>query len=94
MDRNGISENQFVQVAVVIRDVDAVDVNVDLLLFRVDFGYEAHVAVEDVLIVVVPDLHDTVADAELPAAALQLIPVRVQGFLQLFIERMRTGKAR
>jgi hypothetical protein len=58
--------------------------------FRIDVGHEADVAVVDLLVVVVLDLHDLVPRREGPAKALDLPwPRRVESGLEFDVERSR-----
>ena len=70
VDRRGIGQHQFVQFAETVADLPAVEVGDQLALGRVDAPHDPKVAVVDIAIVVVLDLHDLVARTEGPAEAL------------------------
>ena len=90
VDRRRISEHQHVQFAEAVRDAASVEPGDQLAGLRVDAFHGADVAVVDVLVVVVLDLHDLVAGREGPAEALDLLLAGgVQRRLQLDIERPR-----
>ena len=51
------------------------------------------VAVENVFLIVVPQLHDLVADAVLTEAGLEPLALRVQPFLELQVQVLDTDEA-
>src|SRR5580704_6625678 len=94
VDRRRIGEHKFVELAKAVTDVAPVEIDAELAFFHVDARHDAKVAVVDVLIVIVLDLHDLVARAERPAEALDAdIARRVQRVLQLDVERTSTEAA-
>ncbi len=84
--RDGVGQAQLVQVREVEGDHPVVEPDVDLLLLQVDALDAADVAVEDVLVVVVPELHHLVARPEEAGAPHHLRPPRVQGGLEDRVE--------
>ena len=68
MDRDGIGKNQFVKVGIFINDLPFLPSfrkpHHQLLLFRIQLDDAAHITVKDHLLVVIPDLHDFIAQAE------------------------------
>src|SRR5260370_39383258 len=81
MDRHCERERKLVQFSEIVNDRPAVKVHDDFALRLVDGGDTTDVAVEDVLVVVVPRLQHLVAGPELPAEALDLplTPVPLPG---------------
>ena len=70
VNRGRVGEHQLVELAEAVGDLTSVELDQHLAGFRVDRANEAKVAVVDVLVVVVLDLHHLVAGAECPAEAL------------------------
>ena len=68
-----VCEDDLVELGEVVTDELPVEVDPDLLLLPVYAPDPAYVTVVDVLIVVVPDLHDLIARLEYPASPLELV---------------------
>ena len=89
VDRDGICQGNLVQFAEVINHIPLVEPNDDLLLDWVNFGDDANVPVENLLVVVVLGLNDLVAEAKLPAVFLNeglVLLERIEGVLQLQVQ--------
>src|SRR5260370_16914456 len=94
VDGRRIGQHQLVQLTKAVIDVPAVEIDAELAFLHVDARYDAEIAVVDVLVVVVLDLHHLIARAEGPAEALDAdLAGRVQRVLQLDIERAGTEAA-
>src|SRR5580704_5622295 len=94
MDGRRIGQHQLIQLAKAIIDVAAVEIDAELAFLDVDMRHDADIAIVDLLVVIVLDLHDLVARAECPAEALDAdIARRVQRVLELDIERTSTEAA-
>ena len=88
MHRGGVGQHQRVQLAEVVGHLPALEVDHQLALVRIDPPHDPEVAVVDLALVVVLDLHDLVAGAEGPAEALDPdLARRVQQLLQLQVQR-------
>ena len=85
MDADGVSQDQFVQFAIVVPD-GFLEGDVHGLGIRVDLPDAADIAVEGHFPVIVPRLQDLVAFAQFPVAPLQGGPRRIQHLLQLQVE--------
>src|SRR5271169_3805995 len=94
VDGNGISRDQHVKFAKAVGDTAAIE---DRRKFTVVAAYSVdvpNVAVIDILVVVIFDLHDLVPWGEGPAKPLDLmIAGRIQNSLQLDIERASSDAA-
>ena len=94
VDRRGVSENELIKFAKAKRDFPAIELSDELAFLDVDARYDAEIAVIDVFVVVVLDLHDLVARAEGPAEAFDAdLARRVQRRLQLDVEGTGTEAA-
>ena len=89
VDRRRIGEHQLVQVAAVVLHRTPVEVDDHRPVVGVDRLHEPDVAVIDVLVVVVPELHHPVANPEHRPAADDGVAVRIERLLQLDIEVVR-----
>ena len=90
VDGAGVGELQFVEFVVLVGDEFFVEENGDFALFLVDAIDDSDVAVEHVLVVVILDLHDAVADAPFDADHLVARNARIQQVLQ---ERVQLDNA-
>jgi hypothetical protein len=70
VDRRGISEHEFVEFAKAVNHLAALEVDGNLALLHSDTRHDAEVAVVNLLVVVVLNLHHLIAGAESPAKAL------------------------
>ena len=88
VNRRGVCRNQGVEFAETIGDGAPVETRGQLAFIGIDIVDIADVAVIDLLVVIVLDLHHLVARREGPAEALDLaLAGGVQGGLQLDVER-------
>src|SRR5579875_356039 len=88
MHRNRIGERQFLQVGRVVAGVAVFKGDVDQRPCRIDAHHAANIAVEDLLVIVVPELDYAIAFANFALAEPQLAPLRIEQLLQLAIEQM------
>src|SRR5262249_31815242 len=89
-----VGEYQLIQVAKPVDDLTTVKLDDDFAFLHVDARHEAEVAIVDILVVIVLDLHDLVARAEGPAKPLYAdLARRVQGVLKLDVQRASTQAA-
>src|SRR5262249_17306630 len=94
VDGHGVSRNQGVQLAEAVDYGTPIETGSEFAIFRIDFHDVADIAVVDLLVVVVLDLHDLVAGCEDPAESLDLtFAGRIQCRLQFDVERARTDAA-
>ena len=94
VERRGIGRHQRVQLAETVNEIASLEPRGELARLRVHIGDEADVAVVNLLVVVVLDLHHLVAGGKGPAEALDLpFPRRVEGGLELDVERAGAGVA-
>src|ERR1700752_2840653 len=94
VNRRCIGEHQLIQVAKPVDHLTTVKLDADFGFLHVDARDHAEVAIVDILVVIVLDLHDLVARAEGPAKPLDAdLARRVQGVLQLNIQRAGTEAA-
>jgi hypothetical protein len=78
-----------------VGDFAAIEVDTELPFLHIDARHDAEIAVVDVLVVVVLDLHDLVARTEGPAEPIDAdLARRVQRLLQFYIEGARTEAGR
>src|SRR6516165_9446750 len=88
VNRRCIGEHQLIQVAKPVDHLTTVKLDADFAFLHVDARYHAKVAIVDILVVIVLDLHDLVARAEGPAKPFYAdLARRVQGVLQLGVQR-------
>src|SRR5262252_7791428 len=88
VNRRRVGEHQLIQVAKPVDDLSAVKLDADFAFLHVDARHHAEVAIVDILVVIVLDLHDLVTRAEGPAKPLYAdLARRVQGVLQLDVQR-------
>src|SRR5262245_25733761 len=88
VDRGGIGRNQHVKLTKSVGDGSAVETSDKFSRIRIDIVDIADVAVIDLLVVIVLDLHHLIAGREGPAEALDLtLARRVQRRLQFDVER-------
>src|SRR5262252_2105019 len=91
VNRRCIGEHQLIQVAKPVDDLSTVKLDADFAFLHVDARHHAEVAIVDILVVIVLDLHDLVARTEGPAEPLDAdLARRVQRVLQLDVERAGT----
>src|SRR5262252_8328980 len=91
VNRRCIGEHQLIQVAEPVDNLTTVKLDADFAFLHVDARHHAEVAIVDILVVIVLDLHDLVARTEGPAEPLDAdLARRVQGVLQLDVERAGT----
>src|SRR5215469_205239 len=89
-----VGEHQLIQVAKPVDDLTTVKLDSDFAFLHVDARHHAKVAIVDILVVIVLDLHDLVARAEGPAKPLDAdLARRVQGVLKLDVQRASTEAA-
>src|SRR5262249_9661657 len=94
VDGYGICRNERVQLAEAIDYGTPIEACSKLAFVKVEIHHIADIAVVDLLVVVVLDLHDLVAGREGPAESLDLtFAGRIQGRLQFDVERPRTNAA-
>src|SRR5271155_4563118 len=94
MDCRRVGEYQLVELAEAVSNFAAVEISDELALLHIDTRHDTEIAVIDLLVVIVLDLHDLVARAEGPAEALDAdLAGRVQLFLKFDIERTSTEAA-
>ena len=86
VDGAGVGQDELVQLGDVIGDIPAVEVDLELPLLHIHMADHADVPVEDLLVVVIADLHDLVVQAVLGAAPAQADSRRIQDLLQLLVE--------
>ena len=86
VDGAGVGELQFVEFVVLVGDEFFVEEDGDFAFFFVDAVDDSDVAVKDVLVVIVLDLHDAVADAPFDADHLVAGHAWVQQFLQEWVQ--------
>ena len=86
MDGHGVGEDEFVEVARVIFDGLAIEGDDHRTCAYVDRFDEADVAIIDVLIVIVAQLHDAVADAEESSTAGDGASIGIEFGLQACVE--------
>ena len=94
MDGGGIGRHQGVEFAKDEHNRAAVEVDRDLAFIRIDIGDGADIAVIDLLVIVVLDLHDLVARRKGPAEALDLLVAgrsQDNGELGLLFRRSGSG---
>src|SRR6516225_9126168 len=90
VDCRRVGQHQLIELTKTICDFPAVEVDVEFAFLEIDARHDAEIAVVDVLVVIVLDLHDLVARTESPAESLDAdLARRVQRVLQLDIERAR-----
>src|SRR6516162_7635631 len=88
VDCRCIGEHQFVEFAKAVDHLAPLEVDGDLAFLHIDARHDAQIAVIDLTVVVVHDLHYLVAGAEGPAEALDTdLTRRVQQLLQFNVER-------
>ena len=79
MNRDGIGQNHLVKLRKVVTDFLSIKIDGQFSVFPVDLRYPPDVSVKDLLVVIVGDLHDLVAQFERPAAVqrdvVPLIPI-------------------
>ena len=94
MDSRRVAEDEFVEVRVVVGNFPSVEVDRERLILLVLSNHETDVAVVDLAVVVVFDLHHFVADPEFVAESLhRLVGWRVQGLLQKEVQGARARAA-
>src|SRR5262249_21769679 len=94
VDRRGIRQHQFIQLAEPVAHLPTVECDDELTFLLFDASYDADVAVVDLTVVVVLDLHDLVARTVGRAEAFDpRLARRVQRPLQLNVQRSRTNPA-
>ena len=92
VDRRCVAEDQFIEFAKRIGDHPTVEGHGKLLVVSIDASDETDVAVEDVAVVVVLDLHDLVADAEAIAELVHTVFAgRIQRRLQGLVDATGAG---
>src|SRR5260370_4280265 len=94
VDGRRVGQHQLIQLAKAVIDVAAVEIDAELAFLHIDARHDAEVAIVDVLVVIVLDLHDLVARTEGPAEALDAdLARRVQSVLKLDIHGAGTEAA-
>src|SRR5271155_1402162 len=94
MDRGGISGDQGVKLAKAVDHRAPVEAGLEFTGLGIDVLYITDVAVVDLLVVVIFDLHDLVARSKGPAETLDLaIAGGIQRRLQFNVERSRANTA-
>jgi hypothetical protein len=90
VDRRRTGQHQFIQLAKAVGDFAAVEIDAELAFLHVDAEHDAEIAVVNLLVIIVFDLHDLVARAECPAEALDAdIAWRVQRVLRSILSERR-----
>src|SRR5262249_39802358 len=94
VDGHGVGRHQGVQLAEAVDYGTPIEAGSELALIKVDIHDIADIAVVDLFVVIVLDLHHLVAGREGPAESLDLTFVgRIQGRLQFDIQGARTNAA-
>ena len=94
MDGRGIGRHQRVELAEAVDQIASLEPRGQFAGLGVHVRHKADVAVVDLLVVVVLDLHHLVAGGKGPAEALDLsFAGRVEGGLELNVERAGAGAA-
>ena len=89
VDGRRVGKDELVEVSAVVFDRTPVEVHNHRAVVGVDGLHESDVAVVDILVVVVTELHHAVADAEHRPAANNRIPTRIQRLLEFHVEIVR-----
>src|SRR6266516_2356529 len=90
----GVGRHQGIKLTEAVDDGTSVEADSEFAIVGIDIRDIADVAVIDLLVVVVLDLHDLVAGREDPAESLDLtFAGRIQSRLQFDVERTRTNPA-
>src|SRR6266496_4716363 len=90
----GVGRHQGIKLTGAVDDGTSVEAGSEFAIVGIDIRDIADVAVIDLLVVVVLDLHDLVAGREDPAESLDLtFAGRIQSRLQFDVERTRTNPA-
>ena len=84
--RNGICQDEFVQVRISLHHGSAVKDDLDLLVFCVYPEYPLDVPIVDLLVTVVPDLHHLIAYSKISPVAGYAVLSRVEYFLELDVQ--------
>src|SRR5271166_701145 len=93
-DSRGVGRNQNVELAESVSDCPPVEAHRDFAGLRVDVADIANVAVVDLLVIVVLDLHDLVPRGKGPAEALDFpLAGRIENGLELDVERASADPA-
>ena len=94
VNRHGIGRDQRVELAKAIGDSATVETGAQFAGVKIDIVDIADIAVIDLFVVIVLDLHDFVAGSEGPAETLDLaFAGGVQGGLEIDIQRTRATAA-
>src|SRR4030043_1308294 len=93
VDGDGEGGGDVVQLILLEPDLPAVEIDQQPEVRLVDMYDEPDIAVEDLLLVVVPDLHDLVPDPELPCPDLESVRAGVETRLELGAEVLDTAPA-
>ena len=87
MDGDGVGENEIVELAASIDDIAAVKTHAKLLGLGIDLCHKADIAIIDLLLIVVLDLHDLIFGAEGPSELVEPFGAgRIERLLQFEIE--------
>src|ERR1700730_12470593 len=87
VNRRRIGQHQLMEFAKAVGEISAIEVDGELAFLHVDARHDAEVAVVDLLVIVVLDLHDLISWTEGPAETLDAdLTGRVTRRLQLDIE--------
>ena len=78
----GVGKRDLIQLSGIVLDHSPVEVDGECPVFQIYLGHDADVAVEDILVIVVADLHDPVTELVGIAATADTCGIVVQGFLQ------------
>ena len=82
MDRNGVGKDDFLQIGIIVDDLAPVKSQRGLLKLIVKPDDPADIAVVNLPIIIVADLHDLVPDTVTPPTPLQAILPRIQRLLK------------
>ncbi len=93
MDCNGIGRHDFVQFLKNIDDITFIKTDNQLPVFGIYDNDGTDIAVENIFIIIIPDLHDFIIQFKNLVAPNNLQNAGIEGFLQLFVQVLRSRAA-
>ena len=86
VDRARIGMHEFIEIGQIVADAASIHIHDDGFVLGVDGDDGADVPIKDILVVVIADLHDAVAQAVLASEAFDFIALRIERFLEDGVE--------
>ena len=86
MNANRVRRNQFIEVGELIANFPAVKLDCEFLFDKIEIFYSAQITIKNILVVIIPNLHHSVANAVSSPVTLHRRAGRIERGLQFSVQ--------